>query len=247
MIKALLLDLDDTLLGNDLDTFMAGYFTLLSAYASARFDEQSFLHSLLQATRTVIHDTNPELTNDAVFWQAFEGLTGGTRSELEPFFQRFYETEFPLLRTSTVVRPVAASLVQSAIDRGLSVVIATNPLFPRVAIEQRLEWAGIPVTNYPYALVTAYENMHATKPQTAYYHEIVTAVGCAPSEALMVGDDWKNDISPAAGAGLLTYWIAAADAMPPDAGLIQGWGSLDALAERLADGWLTEPGARVVI
>jgi FMN phosphatase YigB (HAD superfamily) len=240
MIRALLLDLDDTLLGNDLDTFMAGYFALLSAYARPRFDEKAFLKHLLLATQTVINDTDSTTTNDAVFWRSFEALTGGKRAELEPFFQGFYETEFRWLRASTVMRPAAATVVRTALDHGLAVVIATNPLFPRAAIEQRLEWAGIPAANHPYALVTAYENMHATKPQQAYYHEIVAAVGCAPHEALMVGDDWKNDIAPAAAAGLHTYWITSANSTPRDPALIRGWGSLDELAERLTGGWLTK-------
>ena len=130
MIQALLLDLDDTLLGNDIDTFMKGYFALLSAYARPLFDEATFLPHLIQATQAVIADTDPRRANHEVFWQAFEGLTGGRRAELEPFFQRFYDTEFARLRPSTVARPAAAALVGAALDRGLAVVIATNPLFP---------------------------------------------------------------------------------------------------------------------
>jgi FMN phosphatase YigB (HAD superfamily) len=242
MIKALLLDLDDTLLGNHLDTFMQRYFALLSAYARPMFDESVFLPYLIKATRAMIGDTSPDMTNAEIFWRDFEGLTGGRRAELEPFFQRFYETEFEQLRTSTVLRPAAAALIRAALDRDLTVVIATNPLFPRSAIERRLEWAGIPVGEYAYALVTTYENMHAAKPQPAYYREILTVVGCQPGEALMVGDDWKNDIAPAAVVGLYTYWIAPDDAEPSDLRLIHGHGSLDTLAQLVADGWLESLG-----
>lgn len=246
MIRSLLLDLDDTLLGNNVETFMTRYFALLSGYARPLFAEDTFLPHLIQATRGMISDTDPELTNDLVFWRAFERLTGGKRDELEPFFQRFYVTEFEQLRSTTVVRPAAAALVRDALARGLSVVVATNPLFPRVAIERRLEWAGLPVGDHDFALVTTYENMHAAKPQPAYYREILAAVGVAPHEALMVGDDWKNDIAPAAGVGLYTYWIAPADAAPPAPDLVHGQGTLDQLAERVAGGWLDELGAGAV-
>lgn len=242
MIQALLLDLDDTLLGNDLDTFMKGYFALLGDYARPVFDEAAFLPHLIQATQAMIADTDPQLTNDQVFWRAFEGLTGGRRTDLEPFFLRFYDTEFTRLRPSTVARPAAAALVRAALDRGLAVVIATNPLFPRVAIEQRLEWAGIAVADHPYALVTSYENMHAAKPQPAYYREILSLVGQPPARALMVGDDWRNDIAPAAAAGLHTYWIAAPDAAPPNTAFISGQGALDDLLARVAGGWLAQVG-----
>ncbi len=240
MIRSLLLDLDDTLLGNNLDTFMTRYFALLSNYAQPLFPADTFLPHLVQATRGMITDTDPALTNDRIFWRDFERLTGGRRDELEPFFQRFYDTEFEQLRSTTVVRPAAAELVREALGRGLSVVVATNPLFPRTAIEQRLAWAGLPVGDYDFALVTSYENMHATKPQPAYYREILAAVGAAPHEALMVGDDWRNDIAPAAAVGLFTYWIAPADAAPPDSALVHGQGTLEQLAGRVAAGWLAE-------
>ncbi len=242
MIQALLLDLDDTLLGNHVDTFMKGYFSRLSAYAGALFDESAFLPHLIQATRAMIQDTNPQLTNAGAFWRAFEGLTGGRRDELEPFFMKFYETQFEQLRPMTVVRPAALALIQAAFDRDLAVVIATNPLFPRIAIEQRLAWAGIPVGDFDYALVTHYENMHAAKPQPEYYREILAVVGCAPEQALMVGDDWENDIAPAAAVGLHTYWIAPADAALPQELAIQGRGSLDELLELVNEGWLERLG-----
>lgn len=242
MIQSLLLDLDDTLLGNEVDVFMHRYFGLLSAYAGQIFDTTTFLPQLMQATRAMIQDTNPALTNDQVFWLAFEELTGGRRVELEPFFQRFYETEFGQLKSSTTLRPAAATLVRSARERGLSVVVATNPLFPLIAIEQRLEWAGLPVSEFDFTLVTSYENMHAAKPQPAYYREILAAVGVEPGRALMVGDDWKNDIIPAAAAGLFTFWIAPDDATPQDTSLIAGQGSLDDLAQRVNGGWLEQLG-----
>ena len=243
MIRSLLLDLDDTLLGNELDAFMSRYFRLIGDYAQPVFDEKTFLPMLIQATQAMIRDTNPELTNDLVFWSAFEDLTGGKRTELEPFFRHFYESDFLNLKASTVLRPAAATLVRTAIDQGLPVVVATNPLFPRIAIEHRLEWAGLPVSEFDFALVTTYENMHAAKPQPDYYREILNVVGVEAGQALMVGDDWGNDIVPAAEVGLHTYWIAPDDATPVDPSLIRGRGSLDELAELIISGRLEQLGA----
>ncbi|MBP6016278.1 MAG: HAD family hydrolase [Candidatus Promineofilum sp.] len=243
MIQSLLLDLDDTLLGNEVEAFMSQYFGLIGDYARPVFDETTFLPLLIQATQAMIRDTNPELTNDLVFWRAFEGLTGGKRAELEPFFQRFYESEFLHLKSSTVLRPAAATLVRAALDQGLSVVVATNPLFPLIAIEHRLEWAGLPVSEFDFTLVTSYENMHAAKPQPAYYREILNVVGVEVGEALMVGDDWRNDIAPAAEAGLRTYWIAPDDAVADNPSLISGRGSLDELADLVISGRLQQLGA----
>jgi FMN phosphatase YigB (HAD superfamily) len=69
----------------------------------------------------------------------------------------------------------------------LDVVIATNPLFPATAIEQRLEWAG--VAGFPYQLVTTYENSRACKPNLLYYEQILKSIGHHAEACLMVGDD----------------------------------------------------------
>jgi FMN phosphatase YigB (HAD superfamily) len=237
MIKAVLFDLDDTLLGNEVDTFMKQYFALLGDYARPYLDRQQFLACLVQSTRATIANVDPALSNADVFWATFEALTQLRRAEMEPFFVGFYEREFPRLRSATRVRPEAEPLVSRAFEAGLQVVIATNPLFPRTAIEQRLAWAGVPVDRYPYALVTTYENMHAAKPQPAYYREILDTLDVEPGEAIMVGDDWGNDIVPAAGLGLATYWVAPDGAAPP-APLARGHGSLADLQRLLDDGWL---------
>ena len=58
MIKAVLFDLDDTLLGNNIDTFMEGYFGLLGAHASEFMDAQTFIQELLICTQAMMADTN---------------------------------------------------------------------------------------------------------------------------------------------------------------------------------------------
>jgi FMN phosphatase YigB (HAD superfamily) len=117
------------------------------------------------------------------------------------------------------------------------VVIATNPLFPRIAIEHRLAWAGVPVTEYPYALLTAYENMSATKPHPAYYQQILEKLGCGAETAVMIGNDWANDIEPAAALGMQTYWVTDNGDNPPDPSLVTAYGSLADLHQHLQAGW----------
>jgi HAD superfamily hydrolase (TIGR01549 family) len=227
MIKTALFDLDDTLLGNMMDQFLPRYFALLAAYARPLFaDEQQFIKLLVTATQVAIADTSPSSTVHEAFWAYFAAQSGLDPAEAEPFFDQFYETEFPQLAAVTEARPEAVKVIEGAFDRGWQVVIATNPLFPRRAIEQRLEWAGVPVAVYPYHLVTTYETMHATKPHTAYYQEILDRVGGEPYTTLMVGDDWKNDMVPAGKLGLRRYWVTTEAAPPPDAGRLDGFGSL---------------------
>jgi len=46
-------------------------------------------------------------------------------------------------------------------------------------------------------------------------------LNCAPAEAVMVGDDWEQDIAPAGRLGLHTFWVA-----PPDMAPLAGRGTL---------------------
>jgi HAD superfamily hydrolase (TIGR01549 family) len=167
------------------------------------------------------------LTNEEAFAAIFYPGVGYERAELEPVFEQFYADEFPKLRALTQPIPEARPLVEWACEQGLQVAIATNPIFPRVAIEERLAWAGAPVTECDYALVTVYEEMHATKSHPAYYREVLSLLGRQPDECLMVGDHWERDIAPAASVGIPVYWIAGSDKARPDDGVtLTGQGSL---------------------
>lgn len=238
MIQAILFDLDDTLLGNKMDSFLPQYFRLLSRHAAALLDKDQFLHHMLSGTNTMMTNTDPTLTNREVFWQAFQQSTGLDPTVVEPHFDQFYREQFPALQSVTEPVSGAVELVQWAFAQGLQVVIATNPLFPRQAIEERLRWANLPHTDYPFALVTSYELMHATKPNPAYYEEILAHLGCRAEQALMVGDDWQNDMVPALALGMASFWLTDGADEVGDTSQVMGHGSLADLAERLQSGWL---------
>ena len=215
MLKAILFDLDDTLLGNSMDTFIPAYFQALTRYMAEFIPPERLVSELLRCTQAMQYNDGTGPTNEECFAAAFFPAVGYDPHELRPIFERFYAEEFPKLRPLTQPRPEARPLVEWAFERGLQVAIATNPLFPRSPIEQRLAWAGVPVTEFDYALVTSYENMHATKAHPAYYREILDRLGRQPDEGLMVGDDWERDIVPAGSVGIPGYWVAEPDQTPP--------------------------------
>jgi FMN phosphatase YigB (HAD superfamily) len=205
VIRAILFDLDDTLLGSSNDDFLPPYFEALARKMAHLIPPERFLPQLIRSTQRAIADTDPNRTNLEVFWEDFLDAVGGDPVELKALLDDFYAHDFPALRRYTQTLPEARRVVQTAFDCGFIVVIATNPLYPRQAIEQRLAWAGI--ADFPYALVTTAENMHACKPQLAYYREIAERIAQPPQACLMVGDDLANDIRPAAAVGMRTFWI----------------------------------------
>jgi HAD superfamily hydrolase (TIGR01549 family) len=240
MIQAVLFDLDNTLLLNDMQTFMPAYFGLLHRHVPPSFEPDIFVQDVLHCTRVMMADKDTAVSNRDTFWAAFCKQTNGDRAMLEAHFDDFYREQFPQLQTLTQSVPQTADLIQTCLQANLQIVIATNPVYPRQAVEHRLTWAGIPVTSFPYALVTDYENMHTTKPHVTYYEEILDKIDCSPEQALMVGDNWENDIAPAAKLGLFTYWIHFNGEEPPQPEPATKYGSFDQLFALIASGWLQQ-------
>ncbi|MBI4916727.1 MAG: HAD family hydrolase [Acidobacteria bacterium] len=245
MLRALLLDLDGTLLDNPMDRFIPAYFQALTRWVADRVPPDALIRELLRATRAMELGDGSGPTNEETFAAHFYPALGVDRAELEPEFRRFYAEAFPSLQVFTRARPEARLLVGAAFAQGLDVVIATNPVFPRAAIEERLAWAGVGVDSFAYALVTCYEEMHATKSDPAYYHEILARIGTPAPDCLMVGDDWQWDMVTAATCGIPGFWVSDAEAPPTTLSIpLAGRGSLADVLRRLAAGTLaTVPGA----
>jgi FMN phosphatase YigB (HAD superfamily) len=201
-ICTILFDLDGTLLDNDMDVFLPHYFRKLAGRVSDLVPPDQFMDCLMQGTEAMLANSG-EMTNEEVFARVFYPLVGLPRKILEPVFLEFYEADFPTLREHTRRKPEAPEVVRKAFALGCDVVVATNPLFPATAVEQRLQWAG--VASFPYRLVTSYENSRAAKPSLRYFEQILAATGCPPDSALVVGDE---DMDMVAGhLGCCTFLI----------------------------------------
>ncbi len=207
MIKAILLDLDDTLLGNPTRPFTEKYLDLLARFMNERLGLDGLIKGLMAGTRAVVTNLDPLRTNWETFYAVLDPLLTVSRDAFDSAVAEFYRSVYPVLQDGTQVRPGARQLVEWLLAQGYAVAVATNPFFPRVAIEQRLAWAGVPVDEVPFSLVTTLENVHFSKPHPAYYEEILARLGVQADEAIMVGDDWENDIAPAWQAGLNTFWL----------------------------------------
>lgn len=215
MVKAVFFDLDDTLLINNMTAFIPAYFQLLTAAFSDRVPAERLFLELTRGIEAMDANDGHGPNNQEAFESTFYPALGLDREELQPVFERFYDEEFPKLRQITQPMPGARQVMERVFAGGIRVVIATNPVFPRTAVEQRLEWAGVPVSEFPYTLVTHIENMHATKAGMAYYREILSILELEPQSCLMVGDDWLRDMVPAAGAGIPVFWVTGPESSGP--------------------------------
>jgi len=205
MLKTLLFDLDGTLLPIDTDRFVSHYLKALAAHIGHLVPPDLLAHQIMASTHAMITNTDPTLTNAQVFAADFFPKVQRTEEEMMPLFDAFYLQRFPSLRSACPSLPgLGRAVVAAALQRGYEIVLATNPLFPREAIEERMRWVG--VFDLPWRLVTCYEEMHSCKPQPAFYSEVLERIGRRPDECLMIGNDLEED-GAAQAVGLPVYFV----------------------------------------
>lgn len=202
-IKAILFDLDGTLLPIDTDEFIRTYVKKISTYMSEYVEPEVFVKQLWASTEKMIRSQEAHLTNQQVFDQDFFPVIGN-EAELLPLLEQFYEEEFPKLAEFVSSHGFIPEMIQSAKDQGFRLVVATNPLFPRSAILQRIHWSGANPEDFEW--ITSYEISHFTKPNPGYFQEIVEQLGLRADECLMVGNDAQEDLV-AQKVGLKTYLV----------------------------------------
>lgn len=191
-MNTVLFDLDGTLLPMDLEVFLDTYMKALkSRMSSAGFDADSVMKGIWHATESMLQNEGV-LTNEDVFHNTFEGDMGADYKKVTKELMKFYKKDFTVAKLSTSPTNLANDSVELLKGKGYKLVIATNPLFPAIATEQRVEWAGLDIDDFE--LVTTYENTCYTKPNMNYYRKILKSIGKNADECLMVGNDVDEDM-----------------------------------------------------
>ncbi|OGO31269.1 MAG: hypothetical protein A2136_07000 [Chloroflexi bacterium RBG_16_54_11] len=206
-VTLLLFDLDDTLLGNEMNQFIPVYLQALAKRMAKVAAPDVLVRTLLNATRQMVENPSPDQTLEEKFDAAFYPSLGVLRQEVQGTIDTFYTEDFPKLRGLTQFRPEVVRVVEQVLSRGDQASIATNPLFPRTAILQRLSWAGLPAEQVPFAMIPSYENFHFAKPNPAYFAEYLGQLGWPKVPVVMVGNDVNADIDAARQLGLPVFWV----------------------------------------
>ena len=82
MPPTLLLDLDDTLLNNDINHFLPGYLRALAKYLAGQVSPEKMGPQLLASTQKMLQNQDPALTLEDVFDADFYPALGVTKDEL---------------------------------------------------------------------------------------------------------------------------------------------------------------------
>src|SRR5512143_2303014 len=224
----LLLDLDDTLLDTNVGEFVPAYFQALAKHLSRWVKPVAMLPALMSGTQSMLANQDPSFTLQAVFDRDFYTRLGVAKAELHGAIEDFYDHALHLLSAVTKQRTGARELIDWAQAQGYRVVVATDPLFPRKAVYERIRWAGLDPERFE--LISSYESFHFTKSHPEYYAEVLGQLGWPDGPVLMVGNDEERDLRRAQELGLVTYRVgspqdAVAAGMAPAVGISTEVGS----------------------
>lgn len=213
MLKAILFDLDGTLLPSDQDEFTAKYFEALAACHARRGNDPKRVVDCVWKGTVAMLKNKGEDTNENIFWRVFEQEFGQSKADIKPIFDEFYASDFDQIKELCGFTENANAAVKAAKAHGVPVVLATNPIFPVEAQVKRVQWAGVNPDDF--AFITSYENSRYCKPRPEYYIDIANEFGCRPDECLMIGNDTSDDMT-AAKIGMSVFLITDCLINKPD-------------------------------
>ena len=201
MLKAVFIDLDNTIALFDELVFFERFFQLLYKKFDDLFTYDDLQNRVVMATIALSSNNGEKNNRDCFLGSVVAGHGMGQKE----FWQRsmaFYKNEFDLARPEVKKPYMLHTVLEELKQMGLRLVIASNPIYPRIAFEKRLAWVG--VDPHYFELITHMENMNFVKPDTAYYQQICSILDVLPEHCLMVGNDPGNDMA-AAGINIKTY------------------------------------------
>jgi FMN phosphatase YigB (HAD superfamily) len=203
MINTILFDLDGTLLPIDAKAFEKIYFGGLTSHFTDMYPPQEFIKLIWDATIAMVLDTSHK-TNEVVFMEALGSVVNEKLEEMQRRFKNFYDSDFDKLKAVCIESAEVKEAITLLKQKGYTLVIATNPMFPKIAIEKRIGWTGLKRDDFSY--VTSFENNHYCKPQPQFFQEILGDIHKTPQECMMVGNDAQEDMV-AGVLGIKTYLI----------------------------------------
>ena len=189
-MKNVLFDLDGTLLPMDVDVFTKKYIGSIVEFMYKHNRDGQLIAKAVYAGVVAMGTNTGTMTNEDAFWNAFKKESGIEKKDIEDDFMEYYETVFDSVDAGVQSENMIES-IKVLKEKGYKLYLATNPLFPSIATQKRIKWAGLNIEDFE--IVTTYEDSHYCKPNTAYYQEVIDRCKLDIKECMMVGNDVKED------------------------------------------------------
>ncbi len=205
MIKAILFDLDGTLLPMDEKKFTEKYFSLLARKLYPLGYEPKKLVNAIVAGLGKMYANDGTESNEAVFWNTFNTFYDEDKRKDSETFLSFYENEFSKTRDETKPNPMAREIIDFCKSHFDKVILSTNPIFPLEAQKMRLSFVGLEYDDFDF--VTDYSNSGHCKPNPCFFKDVLDKCHLLPEEVILFGNDYLEDGDCASSLGIRTYLI----------------------------------------
>jgi FMN phosphatase YigB (HAD superfamily) len=203
-VRGILFDLDGTLLNVEMNAFVFSYVEGLSRFFTDLANHRDFVSAVLGSAFEMLNSDDGSRTNEKFFLDRMSQRLGIPPLLFKDRLEDFYRDGLPSLAPLVRPFPLARRILRHCFEDDLKVIIATNPVFPRPVVDARIQWGKL--DNFPFDLVTSYENCRFCKPNPRYFQDILYSQGLHPGESLMVGNDSDFDL-PAGQAGIATFLL----------------------------------------
>ena len=195
LFEGLLFDLDGTLINFEPELFIRTY---LGAAAQFFIDlipnPELFYKELLKSTNAMENSDNEKTTALEDFLLDFCPKFNVDCSQISERFLQFYQTGFNVIQPLISQIEGANELLQN-IKKNLpdtKLILATNPVFPFIAVRKRMEWGNI--SEALFDLITHAENSHFCKNNKKYWLNIASIMKIEPRNSLVIGNDAYRDL-----------------------------------------------------
>ena len=191
MRNVYLFDMDSTLLEMDQDEFIYEYFKLVAQEAyKHNLNPNEFMEEFKRSAYMMLKN-NGDVSNEEYFWALMSQKYN--KEDIEKVFNDFYNGSYDNLEKLVKRTNNPKEIIDKLKKKNKRIVLATAPLFPYLAIEKRIRWAGLDPKDFE--LVTSYEYSRFCKPKYEYYMEILNKLNIKEEECYMVGNDLDDDFS----------------------------------------------------
>lgn len=211
-MRAVLFDLDDTLFDHRLCARMAlaGLHQAYDAFRAHPFDEFERLHATFLEElhhRVLTGDLKLEAAREERFRRLFQaaGLRAG--DDLVAAAAAAYRDGYRKVR-----QPVAgAARLLELVRARASVAIVSNNL-----LEEQQDKLRTCALDVHVDVLVVSEEAGVSKPDPAIFEIALERLGCAPADAVMIGDSWAADIVGAHAVGMRAIWFNPRGRAAPD-------------------------------
>jgi len=190
-LKAVLFDFDETLAKVNEELFAKNYFKNLQEFFLTKGISAN-VQLIVSCIEHITVKADGKTDNYHRFMSCFATRAGKSADFWANLFLEFYESRFfEDLKRHFRINTRVKDILERSKRNGLTTVLASNPIFPSIAVEKRLQWielsAGI------FDLITTMEDFHYCKPDPRYYTEVCTKIVVNPEQCVMIGNDHKMD------------------------------------------------------